>query len=170
MLAPPKNIIQILQVLNLKDKTVSLWSHVNRPEVLASFLNCMYEPNLGIIWPSVAPVSLVSLTAYIYQIDGRSRILMDSFRLQILWRDMYMRYTIENEHNEYIEKKVHEIIESNSRARQNVMQLRRQLIELEKEARELGIVDPELSLINENNFDNLETSTTCSDECLSSNT
>ena len=95
---------------------------------------------------------------------------MDSFRLQILWRDMYMRYTIENEHNEYIEKKVHEIIESNSRARQNVMQLRRQLIELEKEARELGIVDPELSLINENNVDNLEASTTCSDECLSSNT
>ena len=149
---------------------MSLWSHVNRPEVIASFLNCMYEPNLGIIWPSVAPVSLVSFTTIYDNKMMRSHIHMDSFRLQILWRDMYMRYTIENEHNEYIEKKVHEIIESNSRARQNVMQLRRQLIELEKEARELGIVDPELSLINENNVDNLEASTTCSDECLSSNT
>ena len=85
---------------------------------------------------------------------------------------MYMRYTIENDHNEYTDARVREIIESNSRARQNVMQLRRQLIELEKEAKELGIVDPFLSLLNDqppwSNLDQMETVTTCSEECLSS--
>ena len=83
-----------------------------------------------------------------------------------------MRYTIENDHNEYTDARVREIIESNSRARQNVMQLRRQLIELEKEAKELGIVDPFLSLLNDqppwSNLDQMETVTTCSEECLSS--
>ena len=48
-----------IKVLSVRDKTVSLWSHVNRPQILEHFLNCMYEPNVGIIWPSVAPVSLV---------------------------------------------------------------------------------------------------------------
>ena len=85
---------------------------------------------------------------------------------------MYMRYTIENDHNEYTDARVREIIESNSRARQNVMQLRRQLVELEKEAKELGIVDPFLSLLNDqppwSNLDQMETVTTCSEECLSS--
>ena len=83
-----------------------------------------------------------------------------------------MRYTIENDHNKYKDAMVREIIESNSRARQNVMQLRRQLIELEKEAKELGIVVPFLSLLNDqppwSNLDQMETVTTCSEECLSS--
>lgn len=42
-------------------KTVSLWSHLNRPEVLRSFLNPIYEPNNRVIWPSVAPMSVVSI-------------------------------------------------------------------------------------------------------------
>ena len=45
--------------MRVRDETVSVWSYTNRPEILTSFLNCMYEPNVGIIWPSVAPVSLV---------------------------------------------------------------------------------------------------------------
>ena len=47
-------------LLGVKERTVSLWSHLNRPEVLESYLNCLYEPNKSIIWPSVAPISLVS--------------------------------------------------------------------------------------------------------------
>ena len=47
--------------MRIRDETVSLWSYTNRPEILSNFLNCMYEPNVGIIWPSVAPVSLVSI-------------------------------------------------------------------------------------------------------------
>lgn len=46
--------------MQLSMKTVSLWSHLNRPEVLRSFLNPLYEPNNRVIWPSVAPMSLVS--------------------------------------------------------------------------------------------------------------
>ena len=48
--------------MRVRDETVSVWSYTNRPEILTSFLNYMYEPNVGIIWPSVAPVSLVSLS------------------------------------------------------------------------------------------------------------
>ena len=53
--------------MRVRDETVSLWSYANRPSVLSRFINCMYEPNVGIIWPSVAPVSLVSLIVSFYQ-------------------------------------------------------------------------------------------------------
>ena len=46
--------------LNLLTNTVSLWSHINRPEIIQSFMNPVYEPNSKVIWPSVAPASLVS--------------------------------------------------------------------------------------------------------------
>lgn len=45
--------------MELFHKTTSLWSYLNRPEVLTSLLNPMYEPNKSPIWPSVAPVSIV---------------------------------------------------------------------------------------------------------------
>ena len=45
--------------LGLAERTVSLWSHTNQPQVLRSFLNPIYEPNHRVIWPSVAPMSLV---------------------------------------------------------------------------------------------------------------
>lgn len=44
--------------IKLHAKTTSLWSYLNRPDVLKSLLNPMYEPNQGVIWPSVAPISL----------------------------------------------------------------------------------------------------------------
>ena len=50
--------------LQLSSKTVSLWSHLNRPEVLRSFLNPLYEPNNRVIWPSVAPMSVVNSTFF----------------------------------------------------------------------------------------------------------
>ena len=52
--------------MRVRDETVSLWSYTNRPSVLSRFINCMYEPNVGIIWPSVAPVSLVSIILSFY--------------------------------------------------------------------------------------------------------
>uniref|UniRef100_A0A4W4F5N2 Myotubularin-related protein 9 n=1 Tax=Electrophorus electricus TaxID=8005 RepID=A0A4W4F5N2_ELEEL len=45
--------------LKLSQKTVSLWSWVNRPQELERFLNPLYEPNSLVIWPSVAPQSLL---------------------------------------------------------------------------------------------------------------
>lgn len=41
------------------ERTASLWSYINRHEVLPKYLNPMYEPNQRVIWPSVAPMSLV---------------------------------------------------------------------------------------------------------------
>ena len=43
-------------------------------------------------------------------------------------------------HGDFAESKIREIVENNSKARQRVMQLRRQLMDLEKEAQSLGIV------------------------------
>jgi myotubularin-related protein 9 len=40
-------------------KTVSLWSYLNRPEILRTFLNPFYEPNSNVLWPSVAAQSIV---------------------------------------------------------------------------------------------------------------
>jgi myotubularin-related protein 9 len=45
-------------------KTVSLWSYFNRPEILRGFLNPFYEPNINVLWPSVAAQSIVSLFMY----------------------------------------------------------------------------------------------------------
>jgi myotubularin-related protein 9 len=39
-------------------KTTSLWSYINRPQILEECLNPVYEPNEKAIWPSVAAQSL----------------------------------------------------------------------------------------------------------------
>lgn len=46
------------EALKLHSKTTSLWSYLNRPDVLKSLLNPIYEPNQSVIWPSVAPISI----------------------------------------------------------------------------------------------------------------
>ncbi|MFH4977553.1 hypothetical protein AB6A40_004262 [Gnathostoma spinigerum] len=43
---------------DIKNQTVSLWSYVNNPEVLKTFVNSLYEPNKSVLWPSVAPQSI----------------------------------------------------------------------------------------------------------------
>ena len=47
------------KAMKAPDRTASLWSYINRHEVLPKYLNPMYEPNQRVIWPSVAPMSLV---------------------------------------------------------------------------------------------------------------
>ncbi|XP_066584949.1 myotubularin-related protein 9 [Prorops nasuta] len=44
--------------LRLPEQTYSLWSHINQPEILEKWLNPLYDPNSGVIWPSVAPISI----------------------------------------------------------------------------------------------------------------
>nr|XP_042140936.1 myotubularin-related protein 9 isoform X2 [Peromyscus maniculatus bairdii] len=44
--------------LKLQQKTMSLWSWVNRPSELSKFTNPLFEANSLVIWPSVAPQSL----------------------------------------------------------------------------------------------------------------
>lgn len=55
-----ENCVKQRKDLNFAKKTVSLWSHVNRPHVLSEYLNPAYDPNPSVIWPSVAPQSVVS--------------------------------------------------------------------------------------------------------------
>ena len=50
--------------LKVRHTTVSLWSYLNGPEILQLYLNPMYDPNNKVIWPSVAPMSLVSILEY----------------------------------------------------------------------------------------------------------
>lgn len=45
--------------VSLPEKTVSLWSWVNRPQELQRLTNPLYEANSLVIWPSVAPQSLL---------------------------------------------------------------------------------------------------------------
>jgi hypothetical protein len=47
-------------LMNVQKHTVSLWSYINQPDLLPNYLNCLYDPNAKVIWPSVAPISLVS--------------------------------------------------------------------------------------------------------------
>lgn len=54
------NCVKDRKDMNCSKKTVSLWAYINRPEVLEKFRNPLYEPNSSVLWPSVAPQSLVS--------------------------------------------------------------------------------------------------------------
>lgn len=44
--------------LRLSERTCSLWSYINQPDVLEKWLNPLYDPNPAVIWPSVAPISI----------------------------------------------------------------------------------------------------------------
>ncbi|EZA57170.1 hypothetical protein DMN91_006717 [Ooceraea biroi] len=55
--------------LRLSERTYSLWSYMNQPDVLEQWINPLYEPNSGVIWPSVAPISIQ------------------------LWKELYLAYT-----------------------------------------------------------------------------
>lgn len=102
--------------IHMKTKTVSLWSWVNRPEILQSYLNPMYEPNNSVIWPSVAPQSLE------------------------LWSGLYMRWSRDNSVQEETDKQIITIKEHNKELKNKVIRLRRQLLELQKEAVEKSIL------------------------------
>ncbi|CAF1286587.1 unnamed protein product [Rotaria magnacalcarata] len=93
-------------------KTVSLWSYFNRPEILRTFLNPFYEPNISVLWPSVAAQSI------------------------ILWRSLYLRF-YENQipqqeaWDEYLIIKEKEL-----QLRSYVNKLRQELLELERKCTE----------------------------------
>ncbi|XP_077147827.1 myotubularin-related protein 9 [Ranitomeya variabilis] len=95
--------------LKLRQKTLSLWSWVNQPDELHRFTNPLYEANGLVIWPSVAPQSL------------------------LLWEGVFLRW---NRSSKYLadayEEMIH-IIEYNKDLQVRVNALRRQLAELETE-------------------------------------
>lgn len=95
--------------LDVATKSTSLWSYLNRPDVITSLLNPMYEPNKQAIWPSVAPVSLV------------------------LWRELYLRWVIDQTANKKAMMKIHSLIEGDKNLRSKVVKLRKQLVDLQRE-------------------------------------
>uniref|UniRef100_A0A3B4AYU5 Myotubularin-related protein 9 n=1 Tax=Periophthalmus magnuspinnatus TaxID=409849 RepID=A0A3B4AYU5_9GOBI len=95
--------------LGLLEKTVSLWSWVNRQQELERLTNPLYEANSLVIWPSVAPQSL------------------------LLWEGVFLRWNRSSKClDEAYEEMVH-IIEYNKELQSKVNTLRRQLAQLETE-------------------------------------
>lgn len=82
------------QAIKLHTKTTSLWSFLNRPDVLKSLLNPMYEPNQGVIWPSVAPISLELWTGKLFSFFSKLSILFPSINLNC-WQIFSYRIILE---------------------------------------------------------------------------
>ncbi|WAR17672.1 MTMR9-like protein, partial [Mya arenaria] len=104
--------------LKLESRTVSLWSYLNRPEVLGRYINPMYDPNPMVIWPSVAPQSL------------------------LLWNGLFLRSHINQCKQEEAWTEVAKIRQYDKELRSKVTKLRRHLVCLEKEATAAGVILP----------------------------
>ncbi|KAK3607056.1 hypothetical protein CHS0354_015367 [Potamilus streckersoni] len=104
--------------LKLSSKTVSLWSYLNRPEVLERYLNPLYDPNPAVIWPTVAPQSLE------------------------LWPGMYQRSYLDKSKKREKWTEIAKICEYDKELRSKVNKLRRQLASLEREALSAGVIIP----------------------------
>ncbi|XP_064652187.1 myotubularin-related protein 9-like [Lineus longissimus] len=100
---------------DLPNKTVSLWSYINRPEVLQTYMNSLYEPNMAVIWPSVAPQSL------------------------LLW-PLYQRNLLDQRPQEEAWEEIIKIKERDQELKSRVVRLRRTLAALEKEAIDTGLI------------------------------
>lgn len=100
----------------LSKRTTSLWSYLNRPDILQTYLNPMYEPINKVIWPTVAPVSLT------------------------LWSELFLRWVVDQSEQREAWRSIAALKERDKELRLKAGRLRRQLIDLEKEAKHLGIV------------------------------
>jgi len=92
--------------MNFAKKTVSLWSYINRPEVIHEFINPSYEPNCKVIWPSVAPQSLE------------------------LWSGLYLRWVVQQTNYEKAWNRFAEIKVKEKELKLKATRLRRKLIDL----------------------------------------
>lgn len=102
--------------MQLAKRTASLWSYLNRPEVLQAYLNPVYEPCNKVIWPSVAPVSLN------------------------LWHDLFLRWVVDQTEQKVAWKAIAVLKEKDKELRIKAARLRRQLADFEKEAIQAGLV------------------------------
>lgn len=99
------NSVQHRSSLNLEKKTVSLWSYVNRPSVIAQYLNSTYEPNPGVIWPSIAPQSI------------------------ILWESLFLRFVVPTVAANAAHDALNHLKSYESELERKVMLLRKQLLD-----------------------------------------
>ncbi|EDW93091.1 myotubularin-related protein 9 [Drosophila yakuba] len=95
--------------LNVHTRTTSLWSYLNRPDVLQTLLNPLYEPNANVIWPSVAPISLE------------------------LWSDLYLRWVIDQRSSATVMSQIQELVTREKELRTQALKLRKQALELGQE-------------------------------------
>ncbi|GFU50483.1 myotubularin-related protein 9 [Nephila pilipes] len=102
----------------LSEMTVSLWSMLNRTDVLLTYLNPMYEPNNNVIWPTVAPQSI------------------------ILWSGMYLRWVIDQKPSNEGWNTIAEIRDREKELQSKASKLRRTLMELQREAADVGVISP----------------------------
>ncbi|NWS21999.1 MTMR9 protein, partial [Pachyramphus minor] len=100
--------------LKLPQKTMSLWSWVNRGEELVKFQNPIYEANSLVIWPAVAPQSLQ------------------------LWAGVFLRWNRPSRYLEEAQEEMINIIKYNKELQAKVKVLRRQLAEVEAAERVQG--------------------------------
>lgn len=92
---------------DISTRTTSLWSHVNKPDVLQRYMNPLYEPNDDVIWPSVAPQS----------ID--------------LWDSVFLRWVVDPTFTQKAEQQL-EVIRSDQKVlRAEVDRLQRKLAEID---------------------------------------
>lgn len=108
--------------IELQKKTTSLWSYLNRPDVLTALLNPTYEPNKSAIWPSVAPVSIV------------------------VWADLYFRWLIDQQQQRTALIKVQTVIQQGKDLRSTAIKLRKQLLD---KIKELQCLQEELKVDND---------------------
>uniref|UniRef100_A0A7I5EF34 Myotubularin phosphatase domain-containing protein n=1 Tax=Haemonchus contortus TaxID=6289 RepID=A0A7I5EF34_HAECO len=96
--------------LGVKTSTVSLWSYVNNPEILRSFVNSSYEPRESVLWPSVAPQSIQ------------------------LWRRLFFRWQLDWTENDQMRKYASQWRSRERELISRALSLKRQLVELTKES------------------------------------
>lgn len=87
-----ENCLKQRKALEISKKTVSLWSYINRPDKICDYLNPAYEPNNSVIWPSVAPQSIVS-QLYLPLCNLIVNLIVEII-FQVLWEAMYLRWSI----------------------------------------------------------------------------
>lgn len=103
----------------LSEKTISLWSYLNTPQVLDEYLSPVYEPNPEIIWPSVAPPSIET------------------------WKQIYMRGAESDEslvEQEWLLAK--QLRKQMQELKSEAVELRNTMVELEAECEEKKIETP----------------------------
>ncbi|CAD7006683.1 myotubularin-related protein 9 [Ceratitis capitata] len=103
--------------LGVQTRTTSLWSYLNRPDVLKNMLNPLYEPNPSVIWPSVAPISLE------------------------LWSELYLRWTIEQKNSSKMLQQIQELVTREKELRAKAIRLRKQASDLSNEMDDLLIAE-----------------------------
>lgn len=95
----------------VQKNTTSLWSYLNRPEVLTTLLNPMYDPNNKVIWPTVAPISLV------------------------VWKQLYLRWFVVGPKRDQTLSQISDLTTKEKELRGKAKKLRLELLDLIKEYR-----------------------------------